>query len=203
MNSTSEIFKARKICVLVPTYNNSGTIASVLQKLLLYTDDVVVVNDGSTDSTTNALASFPNVQIVSYAKNQGKGFALRTGFDYARSKGYEYAITIDSDGQHYAEDLPQFLVAMGKHPNAIIIGSRNMDQSSVPGKSSFGNKFSNFWFWIETGVRRNDTQSGYRLYPIKSLAPLSFITKKYEFETIARNWNRSRKRNSSSRASTR
>jgi hypothetical protein len=69
-----------------------------------------------------------------------------------------------------------------QHPSAIIIGARNMDQASVPGKSSFGNKFSNFWFWVETGIRRNDTQSGYRLYPVKSLNGMQFFTKKYEFE---------------------
>ena len=57
-----------------------------------------------------------------------------------------------------------------------------MGQSSVPGKSSFGNKFSNFWFWVETGLTMQDTQSGYRLYPVKRLSKLNFITRKFEFE---------------------
>jgi glycosyltransferase involved in cell wall biosynthesis len=179
---TRETFTSRKICVLVPTYNNATTIGAVLRNLLSHTSDIVVVNDGSTDETSEVLNSLPQIQTVSYKQNQGKGFALRTGFDFARSKGYDYAITIDSDGQHYPEDLGQFLSALENHPNAIIIGARNMDQASVPGKSSFGNKFSNFWFWVETGIKRNDTQSGYRLYPISSLANLAFITKKYEFE---------------------
>jgi glycosyltransferase involved in cell wall biosynthesis len=182
MISTRERFKSRRVCVLVPTFNNSTTIGEVIKKLQLYTDDIVVVNDGSTDKTSEILGSFHELQIVSYEKNQGKGFALRTGFEYARSKGYEYAITIDSDGQHYPEDLTQFLNALENHPNAIIIGARNMEQASVPGKSSFGNKFSNFWFWVETGITRNDTQSGYRLYPISSLKNLKLITKKFEFE---------------------
>jgi glycosyltransferase involved in cell wall biosynthesis len=182
MISTRETFTSRKICVLVPTYNNATTIGAVLKNLLSHTTDIVVVNDGSTDETSEVLKSFPQIQTVSYKQNQGKGFALRTGFEFARSKGYNYAITIDSDGQHYPEDLGQFLSAHENHPNAIIIGARNMDQASVPGKSSFGNKFSNFWFWVETGIKRNDTQSGYRLYPISSLADLTFITKKYEFE---------------------
>jgi hypothetical protein len=68
------------------------------------------------------------------------------------------------------------------HPAAFIIGARNMDQASVPGKSSFGNKFSNFWFWVETGLKMSDTQSGYRLYPVKLMADTSFITRKFEFE---------------------
>jgi hypothetical protein len=57
-----------------------------------------------------------------------------------------------------------------------------MDQASVPGKSSFGNKFSNFWFWVETGLRMNDTQSGYRLYPVKQMQGMRFLTRKFEFE---------------------
>ncbi|HNJ28550.1 MAG TPA: DUF2062 domain-containing protein, partial [Ferruginibacter sp.] len=68
------------------------------------------------------------------------------------------------------------------NPNAIIIGARNMNQESVPGGSSFGNKFSNFWFRVETGIKSPDTQSGYRLYPLVPLRKLRFFTRKYEFE---------------------
>ena len=57
-----------------------------------------------------------------------------------------------------------------------------MEQASVPGKSSFGNKFSNFWFWVETGLKMSDTQSGYRLYPVKLLETTKFLTRKFEFE---------------------
>jgi glycosyltransferase involved in cell wall biosynthesis len=177
-----EIFRENKVCVLVPTYNNAGTLQSVLNSLLVYTKDVLVVNDGSTDTTEQILRNVPGGTVKSYSQNRGKGFALRTGFDFARSLGYDYAITIDSDGQHYADDLSQFAEALTENRNAIIIGSRNMNQSAVPGKSSFGNKFSNFWFWVNTGIKRNDTQSGYRLYPLRPLEKINFITKKYEFE---------------------
>jgi glycosyltransferase involved in cell wall biosynthesis len=119
---------------------------------------------------------------VQYEKNQGKGHALRLGFKKAVEYGYDYAITIDSDGQHFAEDLPKFIEKLKQHPQAIIMGARNMDQASVPGKSSFGHKFSNFWFKVETGVQMSDTQSGYRLYPVKLLQNFKFMTKKFEFE---------------------
>jgi glycosyltransferase involved in cell wall biosynthesis len=177
-----QVFQEKKVCVLVPTYNNAGTLATVLNNLLRYTRDIVVVNDGSTDVTEQILKEIPSVKVKAYYQNQGKGYALRTGFDFARSLGYDYAITIDSDGQHYADDLEAFTKVLDENPNAIIIGARNMDQSSVPGKSSFGNKFSNFWFWVNTGIKRNDTQSGYRLYPLRSLEKISFFTKKFEFE---------------------
>jgi glycosyltransferase involved in cell wall biosynthesis len=176
------LFVEKKVCVLVPTYNNEQTLERVLRDVLLYTDQVIVVNDGSTDSTPTILSNFPGVELVSYERNKGKGYALLQGFIRAVEKGYEYAISIDSDGQHFADDLPKFLQALAEHPSAVIIGARNMGQSSVPGKSSFGNKFSNFWFWVETGLKMQDTQSGYRLYPVKRLSSIDFITRKFEFE---------------------
>ena len=178
---SSEMFKQKKVCVLVPTYNNEQTLGKVLSSLLAFTDQIIVVNDGSTDSTSTVLQQFPQISVVGYPQNKGKGFALRTGFRHAVKSGYDYAITIDSDGQHFADDLHKFLEKLENHPAAIIIGARNMDQASVPGKSSFGNKFSNFWFWVETGLTMSDTQSGYRLYPVKILNN-NFITRKFEFE---------------------
>jgi glycosyltransferase involved in cell wall biosynthesis len=177
-----EMFKQKKVCVLVPTYNNEQTLGKVLNSLLLFTNQIIVVNDGSTDSTSTVLQQFPQINLVNYPKNKGKGYALRTGFRYAVKLGYDYAITIDSDGQHFADDLHKFLIKLEDHPAAIIIGARNMDQASVPGKSSFGHKFSNFWFWFETGLTMSDTQSGYRLYPVKLLNNTNFITRKFEFE---------------------
>lgn len=177
-----DAFEKHKVCVLIPTFNNAQTLAVVLQSVLEYTTHVIVINDGSTDNTLELLGKFPTVPLVNYLPNQGKGYALRQGFKKAVACGYDYAISIDSDGQHFADDLPLFLAKLENHPDAIIIGARNMDQSSVPGSSSFGNKFSNFWYSVETGLTMSDTQSGYRLYPVRLLEKFSFLTKKYEFE---------------------
>jgi glycosyltransferase involved in cell wall biosynthesis len=178
-------FRLLKACVLLPTYNNAATLQSVLEGILAFTSRVIVVNDGSTDETAQILGNFPALQVVSYPDNRGKGFALRTGFRQALQEGYEYAITLDSDGQHFAKDLPAFLRAIGQNPGSVIIGARNMQQENVPGKSSFGNRFSNFWFWVETGITLPDTQSGYRAYPLKEAAAMRYFTRKYEFEIEA------------------
>jgi glycosyltransferase involved in cell wall biosynthesis len=178
----NEAFEQHKVCVLIPTYNNNQTLENVLQDVMRFTTHIMVVNDGSTDNTADILAKYPTIRTVQYTNNQGKGHALRLGFKKAVEYGYDYAITIDSDGQHFAEDLPKFLEKLRQHPKAIIMGARNMDQASVPGKSSFGHKFSNFWFKVETGVQMGDTQSGYRLYPVKLLQNFRFMTKKFEFE---------------------
>ena len=171
-----------KACVIIPTYNNAATLAVVIKDVALYSNHIIVVNDGSTDNTVDIVKQFPAVQFISYTENIGKGWALRTAFSYAMDTGYKYAITIDSDGQHFAKDLPAFINKIEEEPNAIIIGARNMDQASVPGGSSFGNKFSNFWFKAETGITSPDTQSGFRLYPLEPLKKMRFITRKYEFE---------------------
>ncbi|MBU8893184.1 MAG: DUF2062 domain-containing protein [Bacteroidales bacterium] len=178
----SKLFREKKCCVIIPTYNNHQTIEQLINDVLEYTSQVVVVNDGSTDNTKEILSKFNQIDVVSYPKNKGKGYALRKGFRFAWTKAYEYAITIDSDGQHFASDLPNFVEAIDENPNAIIIGNRNMDQEGVPGKSSFGNRFSNFWFKLETGIKMPDTQSGYRLYPLKPLSKMIFFTRKFEFE---------------------
>lgn len=175
-------FTAQKAAVLVPTYNNAKTLEGVLRDVLSYTTHVIVVNDGSTDNTTAILDAFPEIQRVEYTSNRGKGIALRRGFRFAVEQGYEYVITMDADGQHFASDLPVLLEKLETERNAIIIGARNLQQENMPGKNTFANKFSNFWFYVETGLKGPDTQSGYRLYPVHALRKMRFWCTKYEFE---------------------
>jgi len=181
MKSQQELLSSIHFCVIVPTYNNQKTLKKVLDSILDFTTNIIIVNDGSTDSTTEILKSYSQVTQIHHPKNLGKGRALRNGFRKALELGFEYAITIDSDGQHFAADIPVFLKAIQNEPNALLIGSRNMTQENVPKKSSFGNKFSNFWFKFETGIKLDDTQSGFRLYPLR-LLPKRFFTNKFEFE---------------------
>ena len=176
--------KQLKCCVLVPTYNNQKTLQKVIERVLEYTTNLIIVNDGATDATAQILHEFPQLEQIHIQENKGKGNALKIGFQKAVALGYDFAITIDSDGQHFPEDIPIFLNALKKEEtkNVLYIGSRNMEQDDVPGSSSFGNKFSNFWFWFETGIKLDDTQSGYRLYPLKEIEKLKLYTPKFEFE---------------------
>lgn len=180
--SISGRFKLLNCCVVIPTFNNQRTIEKVISDILEFTSNILVLNDGCTDNTPQILKKFSQISVVSHEVNKGKGMALQTAFKAAADLGYRYAITIDSDGQHFPEDLPVFLDKIEAQPDSIIVGARNMEQSSVPGKSSFGHKFSNFWFKFETGVNLPDTQSGYRLYPVQILKDFKWITNKYEFE---------------------
>jgi glycosyltransferase involved in cell wall biosynthesis len=179
---TKAKFKALKTCVIIPTYNNAKTLEAVISKTLEYCDEVMVVNDGCTDETPGIISKFKNLIVVTHPQNKGKGMALRNGFKKAVELGFENAITIDSDGQHYPEDFITFLNKVEEQPGSLIIGARNMAVDNVPGKSTFGNKFSNFWFWVETGIKLPDTQSGYRLYPVQRLKKIWLFTTKFELE---------------------
>lgn len=182
ISTDNKAFEHNDCCVIVPTYNNEGTLAGVLDDILNYTGHIILVDDGSTDSTPEILDGYSQIVIIAYPKNKGKGYALREGFEKARKLAYRYAISIDSDGQHFASDLPAFLKTLEDNPDTLIVGARNMEGAGAPGKSNFGFRFSNFWFTVTTGIRLPDTQCGFRLYPLKKLNSIAFVTRRFEFE---------------------
>lgn len=168
---------------MMPTYNNGGTLRNVLERVLGFCSDVIVVNDGCTDSSAEILASFgERITVVDYGKNRGKGYALKQGFRKAQTLDFDYALTLDSDGQHFPEDIPLFVKALEQHPNTLVVGSRNLKQENMPERNTFANRFSNFWFRLQTGIDLPDTQTGYRLYPLKKLPGLALLTSRYEAE---------------------
>ena len=172
----------RGICVVIPTYNNAGTVRRVVEDTLRQCADVIVVDDGCTDGTADILASISGITVVRYGRNRGKGYALKAGFRKALDMGFAYAVTLDADGQHYPDDIALFLEANRRHPGALIVGSRRLEGVDRSKGSNFANKFSNFWFWVQTGHRLSDTQTGYRLYPLKRLHGLGLLTARYEAE---------------------
>jgi glycosyltransferase involved in cell wall biosynthesis len=113
-------------------------------------------------------------------KNQGKGMALKTGFALAREKGFDYAVTLDADGQHYPSDIPKFLKA--KKENTLIVGARAFG-ANVTGRSKFGRRLSSALCTALTGEYFDDVQSGFRLYPLRGpIAKVKTLAKRYHFE---------------------
>lgn len=156
----------------------------VLEEVRAQTSHILVVNDGSTDSTSEILESFPEIEQLHLPQNKGKGNALKKGFQLAGERGYRFAITIDSDGQHYAGDFQHFFDELDANDgkDMMIIGERDMNSPGVPSQNNFGNRFCSFWFWVETGTMLNDTQCGLRLYPLKRVNSIQLFTPKFEFE---------------------
>lgn len=176
--------RARRLgcAVVIPTYNNDLTLGGVIAGVRRYCADIFVVNDGSTDRTAEVLASTEGIRTIAYARNRGKGYALRHGLRAAREAGFRYALTIDSDGQHYPDDIARFIERIERRPDTLLIGARNLTADNMPARNTFANRFSNFWYLVETGRRLEDTQSGFRLYPLRRLGRLRSLCSRYEFE---------------------
>ncbi len=168
-------------CVVIPTYNNRATVADVVRRALDVAQTVIVVDDGCTDGTPELLAGLPIV-LVRHKRNRGKGVALRTGFAKAHELGYTHALTIDSDAQHYPEEAPKLMAASQREPDAIVIGVRDMSGVNVPAASTLGRRLSNFWMRLATGVEANDTQSGFRVYPLRHVTRVPCFSRRFTYE---------------------
>lgn len=168
-------------CVIIPTYNNAHTVGRVVRDVLKVAGSVIVVDDGSTDSTADVLSGMP-VTVVRHQRNRGKGAALVSGLRRAIADGFDYAVTIDADGQHFAADLPALVAAERQNPGSLVVGVRNLNEHGMPAGNTFANRFSNFWFKVQTGISLADTQTGYRMYPLHRLPSLRLLTARYEAE---------------------
>lgn len=175
-----------EVCAVIPTYQNAKTLLKVVADVHRVVDTVFVVDDGSNDGTAalldKATGNERPEKVLTHPKNCGKGAALKTGLTYARQQGFRYAVTVDADGQHRADDIPALLKAVEEEPDALAIGSRGLRHENMPAKSTFANRFSNFWFALQTLQRLPDTQSGLRIYPLRRLHGLRWMSARYEAE---------------------
>lgn len=175
-----------EVCAVIPTYQNAKTLLKVVADVHRVVDTVFVVDDGSNDGTAalldKATGNERPEKVLTHPKNCGKGVALKTGLTYARQQGFRYAVTVDADGQHRADDIPALLKAVEEEPDALAIGSRGLQHENMPAKSTFANRFSNFWFALQTLQRLPDTQSGLRVYPLRRLHGLRWMSARYEAE---------------------
>jgi len=170
-----------RILVVIPSYNHTKTLGDVVTRTLAVHDEVLVVDDGSTDGLEEALSGL-KIDRIRHDKNLGKGAAIMTGAREALKRGMSHIIVIDADNQHDPDDMINFLPLISEDPLAIIIGKRDFENSTAPRLSKFGCSFSNFWVRVETGKALKDTQSGFRAYPLAVLRNLKLRQKGFTFE---------------------
>jgi glycosyltransferase involved in cell wall biosynthesis len=171
-----------RIWVVVPVFNNKDTVFNIASECRKRIQHVLVVDDGSTDVNVENLFSGTDITVLRHKRNLGKGMAIRTALRYLRDRDAEFMLTIDADGQHHPEDIERFIPLLKQDNSAIIVGSRDFNSPDIPGKSRFGRAFSNFWLHLETGRVIDDSQSGFRVYPVQYLSRMKVDGRYYDFE---------------------
>ena len=168
MSNSSKITK--QIYILIPFYNEESHIVAIYGMLSRQDLPFIFINDGSTDRSYLILQDIfkkvntPNMSLLNYKQNQGKGFALKLGAYEAINRGAEYILTFDSDGQNSIEDIPTFLTALKAHPDAkIIIGNRLHSPKSMPLIRLLTNRFMSRLISLIAHQKITDTQCGFRL----------------------------------------
>ena len=159
--------------ILMPSYNTGDKVFQTVRDARRYWNPVWVVVDGSTDGTGERLlqmaAGDPGLRIDVLPRNQGKGAAILHGLREAAALGFTHALTMDSDGQHPADRIPEFMAMAHDHPQALILGKPVFD-ASAPRVRVIGRRVSNGWANLETlwtGI--GDSLYGFRVYPIRPL----------------------------------
>ena len=171
------------VYAVIPVYNNAETVRDIAERTLKILPHVLLVDDGSTDIDLKPFCEERGIEFLRHEVNQGKGAALRDALKYLAEKPeVAYMIALDADGQHYPEDIPLFYPLMEGNDWTVIVGCRDFSGENIPDSSKFGREFSNFWIRLETGIRVEDSQSGFRAYPVRYLSKLRFLSTHYNFE---------------------
>lgn len=172
-----------KTAVIVPAFNAGSTILELIKRIteLVNSEDVVVIDDGSVDQTYN-LAQSTGVVVLKHDVNRGKGEALKTGFGYIMNRDYSAVITIDADLQHPPESIPDFKKKAAGFPG-ILIGTRKRNLKIMPMHRWLSNTLTSAIVSILCGTTVRDSQSGYRLIPVRVLKEVQLKFSKYEMES--------------------
>ena len=155
---------ARSYWVVIPAYNEAETVRDVAMRARQQCANVVVVDDGSTDSTARTLAGL-EMTVLRNEDNNGKAGSLWRGFQHALESGAVGVITLDADGQHAPEEIPSFVKRSLDDPTAFLVGVRRRDQRKSSPWRYIANRIADFWIGWAAGQPIEDSQSGFRLYP--------------------------------------
>ena len=177
-----DIEEKGRFVFIIPAYNHGATLPDVVERALTFNLPVIVVDDGSTDATADRTPTQNRVCLLRHPYNLGKGAAILTGMAEAATSA-DWAITLDADGQHDPADAIALVRAIPAGERPIVVGAREkMDGINVPWTSRFGRAFSNFWVSISGGPCLQDTQSGFRIYPLPEALSLKVKARRYQFE---------------------
>jgi len=141
---------------VLPVFNNRETVRRVALDCRSHLENVLVVDDGSTDADVEGLLAGTGIPVLRHETNRGKGQAILTAWRFVEARGGVFMITIDADGQHHPADLLRFLPLLEQDRPVLVVGCRRFEGAQVPSSSRFGRAFANFWLRVEAGVRHLD-----------------------------------------------
>lgn len=164
-------------CVVIPFYNHEGCVGAVVEGVIAQQLACVLVDDGSAPLAAAVLDGLVNkapeqITLIRHPNNRGKGAAVLTGIRHAATAGYSHAVQIDADGQHRVADIPRFLEQAAAHPQALIVGFPQYDET-VPPLRFWGRYLTHVWVSINTLSRQiEDSMCGFRVYPLPAVVEL-------------------------------
>lgn len=167
-----------KTIAVIPAYNEAMTIACVLERTRGFVDDMIVVDDGSTDRT-GEIARVQGAVVVRHVINRGLGAAIGTGFEKARRMKADAVVTLDADGQHDPSQIPT-LVAQLEAGADVVIGSRMLERRGMPWYRVVANMFGNLATLLLFGAWASDSQSGFRTFSAYALTQIQIVTNRME-----------------------
>lgn len=172
------------VAALIPAYLEARQIADVARRVRAQLDEVLVVDDGSTDATADAARS-ADVQVLRHEVNQGKGAAIKTGLrELSTRRAVRYVLLLDGDGQHLPEEIPRFLEEASRSGSPLIMGSRFTDLRSMPFVRRMTNRFMSWQVSGVCGQPIPDTQCGFRMVGTELIpALLEGAGNNYDYET--------------------
>ena len=170
------------VCLLLPAYNEAKTIDRIIREASEFVHDILVIDDGSIDQTTQ-IAEKAGGKVIKHSTNLGKGMALRTGFDYISQKDYDLIATMDSDGQHQPSDLPRFIDHFKNNQSDILIGARIHNRFEMPQHRRLNNWLVSSVGSALCGQKVKDFQSGFRLIRTEVIKSIELHTERYETES--------------------
>lgn len=159
----STLDSRQNYCVIVPAYQEEGRIGRVVEGIRKYCDHVVVIDDASTDGTSEE-AKEAGAVLIRHGANMGQGASLNSGFKYAGKRAFDFVITMDADGQHDPDDIPAFVEAYARTGTAVLVGNRMGDPGTMPLVRRLTNRFMSWLLSRKMNQYVPDTQCGFRLY---------------------------------------
>ncbi len=174
--------RSEKIVIVLPAFNEAEIIEQVISSVRMEGfDDIVVVDDGSEDETHDR-ASMGGAIAVRHLINRGKGAAVRTGTDVAKSLGADIIVTMDADGQHNPREIRP-MVELIRNGSDVVLGTRMKNTKGMPAARVLANLAGNILTWAFFGIWISDSQSGFRAYSRKALETINTKSDRYEYDS--------------------